>query len=151
MKAIKYLAVLALSAFIFNSCTKDVAGPTGPQGLQGPQGPTSSYYVTIDSAASTVAAWPQDNSAPSATYNFTISNVKGLTNPSTSIVDVYYSNSINSVSAYYTPLPVANIYAAGDAFSYYFTGYTVTVQYFNPNTGIPPSKVYFKVVVITQP
>jgi hypothetical protein len=151
MKAIKYLAVLALSAFIFNSCTKDVAGPTGPQGAQGLQGPSSSYFVTIDSAASVPAVWPVDNSAPTTTYNFTIPNVKGLTNPSTSIVDVYYSNSIRSLSAYYTPLPVANIFASGDGFSYYFTGYTVTVQYFNPNTAIPPAKVYFKVVVITNP
>lgn len=149
MKAIKYLSILAVAAFVFNACTKDVAGPTGPQGAQGPQGPSSSYYTTIDSAPATSNAWPQDNAAPTTTYNFTINGVKGLTSPNTSIVDVYVATTLNKLNTTYYPLPAANVLTAGDAVDYFYYGYTVTVQYINSN--IPAQELYFKVVVITQP
>jgi hypothetical protein len=145
MKAIKYLFILAVSASIFNSCTKDVAGPTGPTGAQGAQGASSSYTVAIDSAEPN--NWSANNAISG--FNFTINNISGLTNPSTSIVDVYYSTSLNKLSSLYYELPVASSYQTGDAFQYYFDTYSVTVQYIFATA--PTQRLYFKVVVITQP
>lgn len=148
MKAMKYLFIIAASAFIFNACTKDVAGPTGPTGPQGPQGASSSYNVTIDSSEVT-GSWVPDLSAPVSTFNFTINNVNGLTNPGNSIVDVYYATSLNKLSAQYYVLPCGNTLQSMDWFQYYYAISSVTVQYVFSS---PPSqKLYFKVVVITQP
>lgn len=148
MKAIKYIFILAVSAFIFNACTKDVAGPTGPTGAAGAQGASSSYYVAIDSVESYPGAgsWSTSNGI----YYFTITNIMGLTNPNSSIVDVYYSTSLNKLSSIWYPLPISSAFQTGDVVQYYFETYTVTVQYISGNPP-PAQKLYFKVVIITEP
>jgi hypothetical protein len=148
MKAIKYLFILAASAFIFNSCTKQVAGPAGPNGAQGAQGAASSYYIYVDSVpASGPTTWKVD--AAINGYSFTMTNISGLTNPNTSVVEVYYSTSLNTLSAVWYPIPVASTLNANDFMEYWYEAYTVQVQYIF--TSPPVQKIYFKVVVITNP
>jgi len=149
MKAINYLILLAASVFIFSSCTKEVQGPTGLTGPQGPQGPSSSYAVTIDSAApnqSPNGAW-NFNSTTGA-YNIVVYPVNGLASPNNSIVEVYYSDTYNSFSNWYE-LPVTNSLSNTGTFNFYYTTYSVYVQYTAATA--PTAELYFKVVVITQP
>jgi hypothetical protein len=149
MKAINYLIILSASLCIFNSCTKDVAGPTGPQGKQGAQGPSSSYYVTIDSIAVGSTSWVSSQTTGGASdYIFTIYPVNGLTTASNSIVEVYYSETNNSFSSWYE-LPAVNTLVAGDGFNFYFYNYNVVIEYLYGSA--PTSNIYFKVVVITPP
>jgi hypothetical protein len=148
MKAIKYIFILAVAAFIFNSCTKNVAGPAGPKGATGPQGNSSSYSVFIDSVeVSAPGTWAADPSISG--YSFTMTNISALTNPNTSIVDVYYATSLNTLSAIWYTLPVSSSLQTGDVFQYYYDAYSVTVQYIFATP--PPQKLYFKVVIITHP
>lgn len=141
MKAIKYIFILAATAFTLNSCTKQVAGPTGPTGPQGPQGASSTYDVTIDSIPP--SAWSAANSG----FIATIPNVTGLKNPNFAIVEVYFSTLFNSQSTWFE-LPASNIFASGDAFDFYYQISQVTVEY-GPSQ--PAQMLYFKVVVINQP
>lgn len=146
MKAIKYITILVASIFVFNSCTKQVAGPAGPTGATGSQGPSASYSVTIDSinGGLSPSPWGQVGS------NFVayINNVKALTTPNNSIVEVYISQTYNQFSTWYE-LPVANFLQATDAFSFSYELYTVNIQY--AFTSAPTGWLYFKVVVINQP
>jgi hypothetical protein len=147
MKAIKIIFILAASAFILNSCTKQVAGPAGPTGATGPQGASSSYTVYVDSVpAAGPTTWVVN---PLGGYSFTMNNISGLTNPGTSIVNVYFATSLNTLSAIWYPAPVANSLQAGDFMQYYYDTYTVTMQYLF--TSPPAQQIYFKVVIITKP
>lgn len=143
MKAIKYILILSVSLFVFNSCTKQVAGPAGPVGSQGLQGPSAPYAVTIDSVPNTYT-WPGPNS--NSFYTLNIKNVNGLTNPSTAIVEVYVSNSFSSLSTW-VPLPAFDLLAANDAMYFYYQASMVTIEY----TAQPGLALYFKVVVISKP
>lgn len=139
MKAIKYIFIFTASLFIFNSCTKQVAGPQGTQGPQGPQGPSAGYTVTLDSVKGTGASWPQTNGL----YTATLTNIAGLTDPNYCIVQVYVSTSYNALSTW-TPLPAANFLAPNDAMSFYYTTNRVVIQY-TPSQ--PTQELYFKTVV----
>ena len=147
MKSIKYLFILATVGLIFNSCTKQVAGPTGKQGAQGPQGPSSNFYVTIDSVPA--ASW-----APTASeFYYTFNPVNHLTDPNTSSVNVFVSQSYspsNEGYATWFDLPIYNYLTSGDYFNYSYTTYNLTIWY--TNTSAPASAwLYFKIVIITNP
>lgn len=143
MKSIKYTLVLALTAFAFNSCTKDVAGPAGTPGQNGPQGASSSYAVTIDSV--NASSWRLN--AVTSDYDVTIP-VSSLTNPNSSIVEVYCATSYNSESTW-NELTALNAFTSGDVVTFSYYDYNVAIQYVY--TAAPTTKTYFKVVVITQP
>jgi len=148
MKAFKYIFILTASALILGSCTKQVAGPAGPNGQQGAQGAASSYTVYVDSVpASGTGTWAVDPAING--YSFTMNNIAGLTNPGTSIVNVYFATSLNTLSAIWYGMPVSNSLQAGDIMQFYYETYSVTAQYIF--TAPPAQKIYFKVVIITQP
>ncbi len=144
MKAINYLVILSASLCIFNSCTKDVAGPAGPTGPPGAQGASASYYVTIDSVAATI--WQPDGTG--TFYDAQIS-VPSLTSPNNSIVEVYFSQTYNAHSTWYA-LPAYNtpVGGSGDEFQFYYYLYNVVIEY---SPSAPLQQLYFKVVVITNP
>ncbi len=147
MKSIKYLVILSLAGFILNSCTKQVAGPTGKQGPQGQQGPSSNFYVVIDSVPA--ASWASSG----LEYYYVFNPVNNLTDPNTSAVEVYVSQTYSKTDEGYATwfdLPVSNYLTAGDNFNYSYTTYDLTIWY--TNVSAPASSwLYFKIVIITNP
>ncbi len=141
MKAINYIIILAASVFIFNSCTKDVAGPTGPTGPQGNQGSASSYALTIDSIQP--SQW-----LGSGPYYFTIAPVSYLTTSNSNIVEVYYSLSLGQLGVYYE-LPLSPNFTTADWLYFNYSNYEVNVLY--AGTAAPTQQIYVKVVIISQP
>lgn len=145
MKTIKYAAILVGSIFVLNSCTKDVAGPAGPMGPQGAQGASASYSVTIDSIPMT--AWPSNPNANNQ-YTYTINNVKALTNPNYDIVEVYVSTIYSPFSSW-QELGTANVFAPGDALTFQYNTYQVTLEYTGGTA--PTGPLFVKIVIINQP
>ena len=145
MKAIKYIIILTASIFVFNSCTKQVAGPTGPQGAQGPQGASSSYNVTIDSInPATPNVW---TSIGTNEFGATVDNIKALSSPNLSIVEVYCATSYNQLATW-QELGTANVFSAGDALNFSYTVNQVELEYFFATA--PTQMLYVKIVVINQ-
>jgi len=152
MKAIKYVFILAASAFIFNSCTKNVAGPTGPTGPTGPQGATSSYNVIYDSVYPSPGPAGKNVWAvappPYSGFTFTMKN-NAVTDPNGGLIEVYFSTSLNALSADWFQLPVASSMTTGDIMECDYELYQVQVIYINGSQ--PTGKLYFKVVIISNP
>ncbi|HSY77440.1 MAG TPA: hypothetical protein VK890_11315 [Bacteroidia bacterium] len=142
MKAINYLIILAVSVCIFNSCTKDVAGPTGPTGPQGAQGPSSSYKVTIDSIQ------PSQWLSSGSQYYFTIAPVTYLTTSNSNIVEVYYSLSLGQLGVYYE-LPLSPNFSSADWLYFDYSNYEVNMLYLGSTA--PSQQIYVKIIIITQP
>ncbi len=147
MKSIKYLFIIASVSLLFNSCTKQVAGPTGKQGPQGPQGASSNFYVMIDSVST--AQWQTSISSYYCTFN----PVNYLTQPNTSAVEVYLSQTYSPTNggfAAWFDLPVSNLLTTGDNFNFSYTTYNLTIWYTNTSPPLNPY-IYFKIVIITNP
>jgi hypothetical protein len=148
MKSIKYLFVIAALGLLFNSCTKEVAGPTGPTGPQGAQGPSNNFVTLVDSIP--VANW-----STSSPFYATFSNLGLLSEPNTSNIEVYcsqtYSKSNSGVAQWYD-LSCPNVLITGDYMYYSYTTYSLTILYINAASTAPTNaELYFKIVVITNP
>jgi len=149
MNKLKY-AFLAAVAFTFNSCTKEIAGPTGPAGAQGAQGPSSNFYTIVDSIKA--SAWIPVSAISS--YEYTLQPINALTSPNTSDVDVYFSQTYSPTNGGYAQwfdMPVSNALVSGDMFYFSYSTYAVTVWYYNTSSAPANPYIYFKIVIITNP
>jgi hypothetical protein len=131
----KLFLLSMIVAVILSACK----GNDGPPGPQGPAGANGTANISNTTFTATPGVW--NGSAP---WWYVDVSVPALTNPNTSVVQVYVQ--INGSGSEWWALPVSSLSAAND--NYQFAFITGSVRLWYSYTSAPNATWNYRIVVI---